>query len=144
MSGLDLAAIHTALADQIRSNVAISGEFTVVPHPSTSDRPAIEIHPGSPWVNYFDTSGADGVADVNLVIEVYQSRGNAESEHIERTQLASAGVGFSSSIVDAVMVDRSLNGAVADAVTLNVSVDPQNGTISIPVAIMVNKIGAHT
>ena len=143
MSGLDLAAIHKALADQIRANVAISGAFTVVPFPSTTARPTIEIHPGSPWVNYFDTSGADGVSDVNLTIEVYQTRGNSESEHIERCALVSAGTGFASSIVDAVMTDRSLGGAVADAVTLNVSVDPENGTISIPVAIMVHKIGAQ-
>jgi len=140
---LDLVAIHTALADQIRDGIDDSGAFTVTPFPSTAPAPKIEIHPGDPYVNYFATSGPDGLSDVNLVIEVFLSGANPETEHLQRARLLSSGTGFGSSIVDAVMRDRSLGGTVDDAVTLTASVSPEDGTISIPVAIQAKKVGAE-
>lgn len=143
MSGLDLKAVHEALANQISAGIANVGSFTVQAFPSTSPRPCIEVWPDSEYVNYHVTSGPAGLSDVSLVIRVYLSAANAESEWLIACRMISAGTGHGSSIYDAVMADRTLGGAVADIDTATARWNAQEGTIDIPAAIQLNKIGAE-
>lgn len=146
MSGLDLEVIHEALADQIRNGIADAGGFTVKAFPSTSPAPVIEVWPSTgEYVTYFTTSGADGVADVALTIRVILAAANAETHWKKAARLLSAGTGHTSSIPGAVMADRTLGGAVADAYvgTSNVTATEDGWTVDIPVLIQLNKEGAQ-
>ena len=139
----DLKAVHEGLADQIRAGVADAGKFTIKAFPSTSPRPVIEVWPDADYISYFETSGPAGLGDVRLLVRLLLSSANAESEWLVACRLLSAGTGFVSSIIDAVMADRTLGGAVADTFIGNARWDPDDGAIEIPVAIQLNKQGAQ-
>lgn len=144
MSGLDLKAIHEALAAKIEAGIDNVGEFTVEAFPSTAARPTIQVWPDSQYVSYNETSGSEGLADVNVLVRVFLAGANIETEWIEAAQLLSAGTGHGSSIIDAIMTDRSLGGVVADAFAGTSRWNPEDGSIDVPVLIQVNKIGAAT
>lgn len=135
MSGLDLVAIHTALADQIRAAVADSSKFTVKAFPSTVPRPCIEIWPDTDYVDYFGTSGPESASDVLLVVRLFLSAANAETEWLQVTRLLSSGAGHGSSIFDAVNDEPTLGGAVAEAHVAVARWRPQDRSLDIPVAI---------
>ena len=143
MSGLDLKAVHEALAAQIRSRVADAGKFTIGALPLTVARPSIEVWPDVDYVTYYETSGSAGLADVQLLVRVFLSGNNIETEWLTAMRLLSAGTGHSSSIVDAIMSDRTLGGVVADAFAGSARYNPEEGTIEIPVDIQLNKQGAQ-
>ena len=144
VSGLDLKAVHEALADQIRDGIDDATGFTVKAFPSTSPRPAIEVWPDADYISFFETSGPTGLADVQLVIRIFLSAANPETEWLQVCRLLSAGTGFDSSIVDAVMADRTLGGAVADTFIGDARWEPDDGAIDVPVQIQLNKVGAQT
>ena len=143
MSGLDLKAIHEALASAI-GGISTVGKFTVKAFPSTAPRPCIEVWPDADYISYFETSGPGGLSDVNVLIRVFLSGANAESEWLVMCRLLNAGTGHASSIVDAVMTDRTLGGVVADTFLGNARWNPEEGSIDIPAGIQTNKIGAQT
>lgn len=142
----DLSAIHTALADQIAAGIA--DDVTVKPYPfSGANPPFIEIWPGGQYVDYAGTFGADGLGDIQLEIHVAFPTANGETTFKVMTRLLSVGTGFSSSIADAVMADRTLGGVVQDCVALEAQwdIDPDAlGQIAtIPVRIIAKKQGAE-
>lgn len=141
MSGLDLEAIHTALADQIRAGID-SSDFTVKAFPSTVKRPCIEVWPDTDYVGAVSTMGPDGLADVRLTVRIFLSAANAESEWLQVARLMSYGTGHGSSIFGAINDDQSLSGAVESAVALFGQWNPDEGSIDIPVPIMARKEGA--
>lgn len=143
MSGLDIEAIYVALADQLRAGIADAGGFTIKAHPSTAPVPAIEVWPDEGDVSYFETSGSEGLADVNILIRAFLSGANPESEWRTMARLRSSGTGHNSSVIDAVMADRTLGGVVADAFIAGSRWNPEQGTIEWPVAIQLNKEGAQ-
>lgn len=143
MSGLDLKAVHEALADQIRAGIADAGKFTVQPFPSTSARPVIEVWPDTDYITYVETFGARGVSTIRLVVRVLLSNANAETEWLAACRLLSAGTGFTSSITDAVMADKTLGGAVATVQIGNASWTPDEAAVDIPIDVHLNKIGAQ-
>lgn len=142
MSGLDLEAIHTALADQIRAGIDSSG-FTVTAFPSSVTRPCIEIWPDADYVGVASTMGPDGVADVRLRVRVFLSGANPESEWLVMARLLSYGTGHASSIFTAINADPSLGGKVDSAKALFGQWNPEDGTVDIPVPVMVRKEGAN-
>jgi hypothetical protein len=139
---LDLAAIHEAVADTIKSVVADAGAFSVKSHPSEADRPCIEVWPDGDYLNYFRTSGPAGLADVELLVRVFLSTANHESDWIQAMRMLSSGTGFASSIVDALMANRQLGGTVEDLFISGGRWNPEDRTIDIPVAIQARKVGA--
>lgn len=142
MSGLDLKAIHEALAAQIRNGIDRSAGFTVKAFPSESSRPAIEVWPDGNYVTYFGTFGASGISEVNLVVRVLLSGANRETEWKTACDLLSAGTGHSSSIVDAVIADMTLGSAVASAFIGDAQWNPEDGAVDFPVRVVLNKQGA--
>lgn len=141
MSGLDLKAIHEAVAAAIRSGIGDADSFTVKAFPSTSERPVIEVWPDTDYIAYFETSGPQGLSDVMLVVRLFLAGANPETEWRKACRLLSAGTRFDSSVVGAIHADRTLGGVVADTYIGNARWTPEDGSIDIPVAIQVNKIG---
>jgi hypothetical protein len=138
---LDLAAIHRALADQIEANID-SSTFTAKPYPSSVPRPCIEVWPDTEYIAFYASSGPNGLSDVMVVVRVFLSGGNDESEWNTAMGLLSQGTGFTSSVADAIMNDRTLGGSVSSCVVLNARWNPEDSTIDIPVAIQTFKQGA--
>ena len=144
MAGLDVVAIHEALADQLRTH--IDREFTVRAWPmSDSPRPKIELWPGNPYVTYWSSMGATGTSDLTIEIRWFLTAGNPETAFRRQAELLSVGTGHGASIAAAVRVDKTLGGAVADAypreATWDIDEDDGGLTGSLPVEIIVNKIG---
>jgi hypothetical protein len=153
MSGLDLLAVHQALATQISTHIATqvdeetdvagAGGFSVNAFPSTSPRPAIEVWPDTDYILYHETSGTEGLSDLNLMIRIWLSGANEESEWRTVCAFLSGGTGHTSSIHDAVMADRTLDGTVADTFIGVAQWNPEDGTLDIPVEIMLNNQGGQ-
>ena len=135
MTTIDLAAIHTALADQIRAGIATASKWTVTAFPSTSPKPSIEIWPDTDYVDFYGRAGADGTDEVQLLVRVFLSAANAESEWKIAGQLLSSGAGQTSSIVDAIHDDPTLGGVVDEAHAAPARWGPEDNSIDIPVGI---------
>lgn len=107
-----LAEIHEAVAAVLRDNVDRQINVYAYPEPN-GDLPKIEVQPGSPYVGYWESYGADGRASMNLTIRVETNNQDAETAGKVMTDLLSAGgTGEASSIPDALMSDRTLRGTV--------------------------------
>ena len=144
----DLAAIHTALADKVRNGIERASGFNVSPWPNSGmPLPRIEVWPGDPYVTYFETAGADGVADVQLELVVDVEAIDAETIFKQMTDFLSVGVGHPSSIADAVMRGaHDLGGLVDDCVVLSAQWDPagdEPDQARIPVWVVLRKDGAE-
>lgn len=135
MSDLDLEAVHTALADQIRAGIADAGRFTIKSHPAASDRPVIEVWPDGDYIDPYGRSGPDDTSDVLLLVRVFLSGANPESEWMTVYRLLSHGTGHDSSIFNAVNADPTLGGVVHDTAIAAHRWTPAEGSIDIPVAI---------
>ena len=141
----DPYAIHVALADQIRDY--ITADVNVYAWPMrTPDYPSVSVWPGPEYIAYIGTFGANGIADMMLELVIEHSAADDESEFKWIADLLAAGTGFSASLADAVMSDRTLGGVVDDAVVLTAewSADPQSAIVArLPVQIILSKSGAQ-
>jgi hypothetical protein len=135
MTTLDLQAIHEALAVQLEAGVSDAGDFTFGAHPLTADRPAIEVWPDTDYVDFYGASGPDESSDVLLMVRVFLSGANAESEWLTVCGLISSGPAHGSSIFDAVKADPTLGGVVDGTHITGARWNPEDGSIDIPVAI---------
>lgn len=149
---LDVEAIHVALADQIRAGIArgngANSDITVKPYPfSAADLPRIEIHPGNPWVHYFDTFGSEGISDVNVVVVVELETANGATWLGQAAGLVNAGTAETNSIVDAILADPTLGGEVQNCTVGDVDWNTARATFGqmfmIPVGIKAKKTGAQ-
>ena len=142
MSGLDLQAVHEALADQIRNNIADAGNFTIKAYPSTADRPVVEVWPDANYVTYWGTYGAAGISEIRLVVRLLLSGANPETEWKTVARLLNAGTAHPSSILDAVHADVTLGSVVENAFIGDATWNPEDGAVDIPVIVRVKKSGA--
>jgi hypothetical protein len=128
----DLAAIHTALADQIRINV--QRDINVSPHPhSGMPFPLIEVWPATEYIDYYSESDSDqGVLKVRFRLLMATAANSATEFKIITDLLTWDGP---NSIRAAVMADRTLGGTVDSAVVLTAEwdADAANPTAWIPV-----------
>ena len=143
---MDLDAIHRALAAQI--DAYLDDDWNVAPYPfAGEDFDRIEVWPGSPYVGYFATFGANGRADVLLEVRVEVVGNDAETVFKKITRALSAGSAHGSSVVDAVMSDRTLDGTVEDCKAMQGEWSVDEGGLSamgvVPVEIVVSKSGAQ-
>jgi len=146
MAGIDLEAIHRALADKIRTG--ISTDTNVNPFPGGMPiYPSITVYPGSPYIeDYFDTFGPNGYMTVNLRLKVEVDAASEESIAIKLCRYLNVGTGNTSSIADAVMAtNHTLGGTVVECVITgdvewNWEADP--GTVWVPVRIVAKKTSA--
>lgn len=143
---MDLDAIHRALAAQIVAY--IDDDWNVSPWPeSGSPEPLIEVWPASPYAGYFASFGANGRADVLLEVRVFVDGSNAESVFKKITRALSVGTAHGSSVVDAIMSDRTIDGTVEDVKAMQAEWTVIPGGLAaegvIPVEIVVSKSGAQ-
>lgn len=111
---LDLQAIHEAVADQIRENVARG--LNVFPFmPDNPPYPFLAVVPSDPYVAYHETfasASTGAVCDVRVDLLIASSAATIDAQ-IFIADLLSAGTGKTSSVVDAIEADRTLGGVVA-------------------------------
>lgn len=142
----DIQAIRRALAAQIRARIA--DDIDVFAYPSEGPTmAAITVYPSAgDYVSYFTTMGANGNADLSFRLKVEVAADSIESVEIKLDRLLGSGLGNTSSIVDAVMYDRTLGGTVGSCVVLSAvmgdpDVDP--GIAWLPVEIILSKQNAQ-
>ena len=145
--GCDLKRIHQALADQVRARINADVEVYAWPQRTPANK-SVTVYPGAsgPYVDYFGTMGANGMAamSVELVVEFVSI--DDESEFSLLSELLSVGTGAEASIVDAVHADVSLGGLVQSATILTVDwpFDPAGPiTARLPCNILFLKEGAE-
>jgi hypothetical protein len=128
----NLAAIHTALADQIRLNV--QRDINVSPHPNSGmPLPLIEVWPATEYIDYYSLSDSDdGVLAVRFRLLVATASNSATEFKIITDLLTWDGP---HSIRAAVMADRTLGGTVDSAVVLSAEWDADAANLAawIPV-----------
>jgi hypothetical protein len=142
MSGLTLGDIRNALAATITNGV--SRQTNVYAYPVGDPKfPAITIEPDSgDYVDYWLTFGAAGLAAVRLVLVLEPGGNDPVSAGIALDDYLSAGTGNGSSVIDAVLADRTLGLAGCDCVITSATVDATTITARLSVSVTVNKIGA--
>lgn len=143
---MDLDAIHRALAAQI--NAYIDDDWNVSPWPESGmEYPLIEVHPGSPYAGYFASFGASGHADVVLDVHVFVDGSDPETVFKRITRALSVGSAHPSSVVDAIMSNRTIGSTVADCKAMQAEWQIEPGGLAaegiIPVEIVVAKSGAQ-
>lgn len=143
---MDLDAIHRALAAQIDAYVTDDWNVQAFPF-SGYGPPRVEVWPGSPYAGYFVSFGANGRADVMLEVRAYIDGSDAETVFKRVTRALSVGSAHGSSLVDAIMSDRTIDGTVEDVKAMQAEWQPNgdglSGVVVIPVEIVVLKSGAQ-
>ena len=94
------------------------------------------------YIDYAETYGSNGLAIVRVRIKIEVDSADLESVSLKVARFLSTGP---SSVIEAVMSDRTLNGAVGDAIALNVewpNHQEEPWIAYVPVQILVNKQGA--
>ena len=144
MAGLILADIHNALADQIRAGVDRQTSVSAFPDGSTV-YPCVTVHSDPEYISYWGTFGPNGDADLKLRIVIEVDAGDLTSICLKIADYLSVGTGNGSSIVDAVMGDRTLGGVVGDCVVLTAEWDSENEPAKavLPVQIILRKVNAE-
>ena len=142
MSGLTLGDIRNALAATITNGV--DRQTNVYPYPVGDPKlPCITIEPDTgDYVDYWLTFGSAGLAAVRLVLVLEPGGNDPVSAAIALDDYLSAGTGNGSSVIDAVLADRTLGLAGCDCVITSAQVDATTVTARLSVSVTINKIGA--
>lgn len=143
MAGVDLEQIHRALAGQISEHIDRDTNVSAFPDGSTVF-PSITVEPYGQYLDYFGTFGPNGNADMMVRLRIELMAGDLESVCIKMCDYLSVGTGNTSSVVDAIMFDRTLAGFVEDCVALTVEWSADDLTTAfIPVGIILKKQNAE-
>lgn len=111
---LGLQTIREALETRLSTYLASGSRQTNVYAypPETLQYPAIGIHTGEgDYITYWETMSDSGVASVRFVIRIYAAARYVDAQMAVDAYL-SAGSGFTSSIVNAILADKTLGGTV--------------------------------
>jgi hypothetical protein len=141
MGGLTLSEIREALAEQLRNNIA--RDTNVRAYPPMPPPPGILVDLAPDPVDYWMTFGTAGISAVRLVLKVDPGPGEEESAARRLDEMLSAGTGNTSSVIDAVMEDRTLGLTGVTCVARDVSYDPETITFTLGVDVTVKKSGAN-
>jgi hypothetical protein len=141
MSGLVLSEIREALASTIRAG--IGRQTTVYAYPVEDPAPpAVTIEPDATYVDYWSSMGGRGLSIIRFVL-VLEPAGNDLPSALRRLDdYLSLGTGNTSSLVGAVMADRTLGLTGCDCTLVDCAVDPATAIARLTVEVHVSKIGA--
>ena len=142
VSGLTLGDIRNALAATITAGV--DRQTNVYAYAVGDPKlPAITIEPDSgDYVDYWLTFGSAGLAAVRLVLVLEPGGNDPVSAGIALDDYLSAGTGNGSSVIDAVLADRTLGLAGCDCVITSATVDAAIITARLSVIVHIAKTGA--
>lgn len=144
---LNLTAIREALADQIQGG--ISEEISCFPYNTPKTGTCVVIREPDQYVGYYETFGTDGLADVQLLVDLIVS---AQSEDAQRLldEMRSVGLGMANSVVDAIHADKTLNGTVDTCIVRSATGTQAYGpdgssqlVSTLPIEIVLSKGGAE-
>jgi hypothetical protein len=113
---LDLVAIRRAVADQIQRSVGRTVNVYGGYVPDTLNLPAVVVYPDTEYVNYEETFGSSGLAEVQLRLRVFIPPGPGVDGQQVLDEFLSAGAGHPNSLLDAVNAGRTFGGVVANSV----------------------------
>ena len=144
MSGLTISEIRTALAAQIRDNVARDVTVDEYPNTGTTRYPRTTVDYAEDFVDYWVTFGSAGVAAIRFVLRLEVGSSVGREDVAKRMDdFLSAGTGNGSSIVDALYADNTLGLAGCTANLQTATVDPASLTAELAVEVHINKVGAN-
>lgn len=113
----NVRANTTATPDPASRTVAC---YDLIP-PSTPQFPCVIVRPADQFVAYHRSFGTDVLCDVQVeVLVMHQGTTDIDSQ-IVVLDLLSAGTGRVNSVIDAISVDRTLGGAVANVIVTEAS-----------------------
>ena len=140
---LTLSTIRAAIKAQLEAN--IDREINVDVDGAGMPAPVIslQLQPSDP-IDYWVTMNGvgNGVAEVRFDL-VVDPAGADQSAVRRLDEFLSVGTGNGSSVVDALMADKTLGDAVETVVLLGVSeYDPINVTATLPLRVVCRKQGA--
>ena len=118
---VNLQAIREALAAQVRANVAKNINVYAYDTLSSGTFPAINVQATNPYVTYHESFGDRALAGVELVLEIITTSADGLSAHLLMDALLSPGLANSASVLEAVEVDPTLGGVVANCWASSVS-----------------------
>jgi hypothetical protein len=121
MATLDLRTVMTALANQIDANTSRALACYDLQPASVPQFPCAIVRPAGDFVAYHTSFGTDVLVDVQLEVVVMASGTSDIDSQIAVLDMLSAGAGKTSSIIDAIEVDRTLGGAVANTIVRTAS-----------------------
>lgn len=142
---VNLEGVFRALADQISSGIERDTNVNAFPDGSFNP-PQITVYPPSGSLNYWQTFGPNGAAALTLRLKLEVDSDDTESIGIKICDYLGVGTGNTSSIIDAVMADRTIGGTVEDAAILTAEwgdpdVDP--GVAWLDVQVILKKQNAE-
>lgn len=112
MAGLDITAVREAIAAQLRA-ANIDGLSVYAYDPGVPPSyPAAVIGWATNEPNFTFTMGAQGIAEVSLIVQLRSSAANDEDAARSLDALFSAGTGANRSVFDALHADFTFGGAV--------------------------------
>lgn len=140
--GGSIGAIRKAIKAQLAAN--LNRETNVYEHGQlVRSYPCIEILPAQgEAVGYFKTFGDGGLGDLRLDLHIYTTADDPVSAQIALDDYLSIGGDNQSSVVDAILTDRTLGGAVQDCVPLVAIYGPLGAnpaTAVVPLQIIFRK-----
>lgn len=141
MSGLTLSEIREALAAQLVAN--LSAETNVSIRGEAKPPPVITIRLRRP-PDYWGTFGASGLAMVPWELEI-DPGGNDESSVRRLDDYLSVGTGNNSSVLDALMTDKTLGLTGCTAMVpddADGSIDHELMLATLAVDVHIKKVGA--
>jgi hypothetical protein len=141
VSGLILSEIREALSVTIRNGIGRQTNVYAYPVEDPAP-PAVTIEPDATYVDYWSSMGGRGLSIIRFVL-VLEPGGNDLPSALRRLDdYLSLGTGNSSSLVGAVMADRTLGLTGCDCTLVDCVVDPETATARLTVEIHISKIGA--
>jgi len=110
---VDLQAIREALASQLRAN--ISKNINCYSYDvGAGTFPAITIDAGSPYIAYHESFGDRALAGIELVLRITTTSADGASSWLLMDSLLSPGLVNTMSVLEAVELDSTLGGVVAN------------------------------
>ncbi len=139
--GLTLSQIRTAIHDQLRANLSRDVNVDATGEGKPAPVVRVQLRPSDP-IDYWVTFGESGIAQAAFEVQVIPA--NTDQSAVKRLDdFLSVGTGNGSSVVDALMADKTLGG-VAQTIQINSSsYDPDEITATFELTIVLKKSGAN-
>ena len=139
---LTLSTIRAAIGAQLRANIDREVNIDVDGEGKPAPVVRVELQASDP-IDYWLTMTGNGIAEVrfDLVVDV----ANVDQSAVRRLDdFLSVGTGNNSSIIDALLVDKTLGGVVETIHVSGVSeYDAVNVTATLPLQVVCRKQGAN-
>lgn len=142
MAGLTIIDICEAVGAQLRATIGRETNFDIDGSGAPAPVIRLQLQPSDP-IDYWVTFGSTGLSELRM--ELVVDPGNVDQSATRRLyDYLSVGTGNPSSIIDALMSDKTLGGVVETVHVSGVSeFDPIKVTATLPLQVVCRKSGAE-